>query len=126
MQKQSPSQACIRRSSKTHACTDFPELCSIYAVPSYESLLDFVTYRTIMASSGIHFTEKTLPGIGLTNVDGIICVSERVILLSKARTYFETELEDVLELGRKISCVDDIDDCVLIDDDCFDFVINAI
>lgn len=58
--------------------------------------------RTIMASSGIHFTEETPPGIGWTNVDGIVCVPERVILLSEARAYFETELEGVLQLGHKV------------------------
>lgn len=112
-------------SSKTHACTNFSVSRSIYAVPTHDSLLDYATYRTIMASSGIHFTEEMPAGIGLTSVDGIMCVPERVILLSKARAYFETELEGVLQLGRKVSYVDDTGDGVLVDGDCFDFVVDA-
>lgn len=99
--------------------------CNIYAVPMRDSLLDYGTYRTIMASSGIHFTEEAPPGIGLTNVDGIMCVSERVLLLTKARAYFERELWSALELCRKVLDVEDTGDGVLIDGERFDFAVDA-
>ncbi|KAF5020449.1 hypothetical protein F66182_7528 [Fusarium sp. NRRL 66182] len=99
--------------------------CNIYAVPTQDSLLDYATYRTIMASCGINFTDGAPPGIGLTNVDGIMCVPERVLLLSKARAYFEKELKGALELGRKVSSVQDVDDSVLIDGQRFDFAVDA-
>lgn len=100
--------------------------CNIYAVPSRDSLLDYGTYRTIMASSGIHFTEESPPGIGLTNVDGIMCVPERVLLITKARNYFETELEGALELCRKVLDIQDTGEAgVLIDGEHFDFAVDA-
>ncbi|KAF4960432.1 hypothetical protein FSARC_10492 [Fusarium sarcochroum] len=99
--------------------------CNIYAVTAQDSLLDYGTYRTIMSASGIPFTEEAPPGIGLTNVDGIMCVPERVLLLTKARAYFETELKDALDLGRKVSSVEDVDDRVSIDGECFDFAVDA-
>lgn len=100
--------------------------CNMYAVPSQDSLLDYRTYRTIMASSGIHFTEKTPLEIGLTNVDGIMCVPERVLLLTRARAYFEKELKSVLELGHKVQHVRDHGDGgASIDGEHFDFVVDA-
>jgi hypothetical protein len=99
--------------------------CNIYAVPTRDSLLDFNTYRTIMASTGVQFTEGAPSGIEVTNVDGIMCVPERVLLLAKARTYFETELKGALELDRKVSSIQDKDDGVLIDGEHFDFAVDA-
>jgi hypothetical protein len=48
--------------------------CNIYAVPTHDSLNDYGTYRTIMASSGVHFTEGAPPGIEMTNVAGMVCI----------------------------------------------------
>lgn len=108
----------------------YPELsrivpCNLYAVPTQDSLLDYNTYKAIMASSGVAFTEGAPPGIPITNVDGIMCVPERVLLLSKARAYFESALKGALELGRKISSIQEVDDGVLIDGESFDFVVDA-
>ncbi|KAJ3548504.1 hypothetical protein NM208_g967 [Fusarium decemcellulare] len=100
--------------------------CNIYAVPTRESLIDYDTYRTIMAFSGMHFTEGTPAGVlTLANVDGAICTTERVILLSKARAYFEAELDGLLELGHPVSQVRDIGDNVFVDDKKFDYVVDA-
>ncbi|KAI8287921.1 udp-glucosyl transferase family protein [Colletotrichum sp. SAR11_57] len=98
---------------------------NIYAVPTHDSLLDYGTYRTIMASSGVHFTEALPTSVELTNVSGVVCTSERVLLLTKARAYFEAELKDVLELGHRIRRVYDAGDAVYVDDECFDFAIDA-
>ncbi|KAF5639067.1 FAD dependent oxidoreductase [Fusarium sp. NRRL 52700] len=108
----------------------YPELsrivpCNIYAVPTQDSLLDYNTYKAIMASSGVAFTEGAPPGIHITNVDGIMCVPERVLLLSKTRVYFEAALKGALELGRKVSSIQEVDDGVLIDGESFDVVVDA-
>ncbi|EQB53517.1 hypothetical protein CGLO_06765 [Colletotrichum gloeosporioides Cg-14] len=98
---------------------------NIYAVPTHDSLLDYGTYRTIMASSGVQFTEALPTSAELTNVSGVMCTSEHVLLLTKARAYFEAELQDVLELGHRIRRVDDAGDGVYVDDECFHFAIDA-
>ncbi|KAK1838483.1 putative FAD dependent oxidoreductase [Colletotrichum chrysophilum] len=98
---------------------------NIYAVPTHDSLVDYATYRSIMASSGVHFTEALPDGVEITNVSGVICTEERVLLLTKARAYFEAELKDALELGHHINRIDDAGDAVYIDDECFDFAIDA-
>ncbi|KAF5977421.1 hypothetical protein FBULB1_6556 [Fusarium bulbicola] len=108
----------------------YPELsrivpCNIYAVPTQDSLLDYNTYKAIMASSGVAFTEGAPPGIHITNVDGIMCVPERVLLLSKARAYFEAALKGALELGHKVSNIQEVGDGVLIDGESFDYVVDA-
>jgi hypothetical protein len=101
---------------------------NLYAVPKRDSLLDFPTYRTIMASSGLHFTEA-IPkhlDVGLTNVAGVVCTSERVLLISQAREYFEGELKDSLSLNHRVDSVEDLGDSVLINgSERFDFVIDA-
>ncbi|KAF4443749.1 hypothetical protein F53441_11352 [Fusarium austroafricanum] len=109
----------------------YPELsrsvpCNMYAVPAQDSLLDYNTYKTIMAASGVQFTEGGAPpGIQLTNVEGIMRVPERVLLLSKARAYFERELHGALELGRKVLLIQDGNDGAMIDGERFDYVVDA-
>lgn len=98
---------------------------NIYAVPVCDSLIDYGTYRTIMASSGIHFTEGTPQGVDLTNVAGTIYTDERVLLLSKARAYFYAELKDVLALGHRVSQVQHMEGGVSVDGELYDFVIDA-
>ncbi|KAF1970089.1 hypothetical protein BU23DRAFT_467322 [Bimuria novae-zelandiae CBS 107.79] len=98
---------------------------NIYAVPLCDSLIDYGTYRTIMVSSGIHFTEGAPLGVELTNVAGTIYTAERVLLLSKARAYFEAELKEVLALGHRVSHIENMDDGVPIDGERFDFVVDA-
>ncbi|KAF9870956.1 udp-glucosyl transferase family protein [Colletotrichum karsti] len=108
----------------------YPELSksvpnNLYAVPSHDSLLDYGTYRAIMASSGVHFTEGLPTRVELTNVSGVMCTAERVLLLTKARAYFEAELKHVLQLGHRIRRVEDTGDAVFLDGERFDFAIDA-
>lgn len=123
--------------------------CNLYAVASRDSLVDYGTWNTIMASSGLHFTEgaggvmsgssssnsisisinsssSSGGSVVMSNVSGVVRTAERVLLLTKARHYFEAELEGVLSLGHKVSRVEEHgDETVSIDGEPFDFVIDA-
>ena len=98
---------------------------NVYAVPTRESLIDYDTYRIIMTANGVHFTEGAPPGVTLTNVQGVMSTPERVLLLAKARAYFEAQLKDVLRLGHKVGRIDEQDRSVSIDGERFDFVVDA-
>ena len=74
---------------------------NIYAVPSKESLIDFLTYRLIMMSSGIEFKEVHYIYPELRNIDGALVCKERVILTERARRYFKERLQAALRLGQK-------------------------
>ena len=95
---------------------------NIYAVPKEESLIDFLTYRLIMISSGIEFRETRDISIGLRAVDGLLLVGERVLLIERARRYFLDSLGDSLVLGHKVSAVEDAADAVNVDGQRFDLL----
>ena len=98
-----------------------------YVIPKEESLIDFMTYRQIMISSGIDFHEvRALPyGLGDKEVGGIIRCDERVILTSKARDYFWSKLRDFAVLGTKVSLDRTASDAPCIDGQRFDWVIDT-
>ena len=108
----------------------YPELsrtvpANVYAVPTRESLIDYDTYRVIMTSSGVHFTEGAPPGIELANIEGVMCTPERVLLLAKARAYFEAQLKGLMHLGHKVGRVDNQEGGITIDGERFDFAVDA-
>lgn len=99
---------------------------NVYAVPAQDSLIDYDTYCTIMAASGIHFTEGSPSDFPeLANISGVICTAEHVLLPTNARAYFEAELEGVLELGRRVSHIQDTGHGAVIDGERFDFAVDA-
>ena len=78
---------------------------NIYAIASDKSLIDFGTYKQVMA--GVEFLTVHDPAeFGLLNVEGAIQVAERHIVTDSARAYFETELADVIHLNTKPGVVD--------------------
>jgi hypothetical protein len=58
---------------------------NLYAVPRGDSLIDFLTYRIIMTSSGIDFSELPETPPGLANIEGCLKATERVLLTGRAR-----------------------------------------
>jgi len=77
---------------------------NIYAIASDKSLIDFGTYKQIMA--GVEFMTVHDPAeFGLRNVEGAIQVAERHIVTDMAREYFEAELADVLRLNTAFGVV---------------------
>jgi NAD(P)-binding Rossmann-like domain len=102
-----------------------PVADNIYAVPIGDSLIDFLTYRIIMTSSGIDFTELTEIPAGLVNLEGCLKAGERVLLTSQARRYFAERLGDDVILGHRVTSIEDDGGAVRLDGACFDFVIDA-
>ncbi|WP_084407405.1 FAD-dependent oxidoreductase [Aestuariibacter salexigens] len=100
-----------------------------YAIPIGDSLLDFKTYKAIMASSGIEFEEISLETLGfeLRNVAGVVKTNEKVIKVSEAREFFRKDLEDIIVFNEKISKNDitEKNDSVTVKNARFDFLIDA-
>lgn len=100
---------------------------NLYAIPRYDSLLDFQTYRLVMISSGINFyelREDEWPS-DITNVEGVIRVDEEVLLVDEARQYFYNALHSQLRLNHKVDVIKQSKDSVTVDGESFDFVIDA-
>ncbi len=98
---------------------------NIYAVPKNDSLIDFLTYKLIMTSSGIEFRESpTLPDF-LSNVEGCLHTPERVLLLEKARQYFTQRLGPFLVTDHRVESIDDRPGGVYVDGRRFDYVVDA-
>lgn len=98
---------------------------NIYAVPRYSSLMDFNTYKIIMAASGIDFIEfSQVPGM-LKDVEGCLLTRERVVLLHRAREFFLQRLDGMLELEADIQTVRNSDDFAEVNGRKFDYVIDA-
>lgn len=76
---------------------------NFYAVSQEESLMDFLTYRLVMTSSGLSFQEASPPG--LQGVSGMLVVDERVLLTERARQFFKSRLGDSLVTGVEVKQV---------------------
>ncbi|TWF57159.1 FAD-dependent oxidoreductase [Neorhizobium alkalisoli] len=97
---------------------------NIYAVPHGDSLIDFQTYKLIMASSGIDFVElKSSPHIH--DVEGALSTSERVLLISRARNYFMERLGSALILDTPVTSIVQHQDHVEVEGIKFDYLIDA-
>ena len=106
-----------------HLSREIPE--NIYAVPREDSLIDFATYRLIMTSSGIDYREVRDVSIQLNNIDGILLVNERTLLLERSRRYFKERLGDSLRLGEKVTQVEEQADGIYVNGQRFDLLVDA-
>ncbi len=98
---------------------------NLYAVPKGDSLIDFLTYKLIMTSSGIEFTELASPPDFLSNIEGCLQTPERVLLLDKARRYFTERLAPFLVTDHRVESIEERGGGVYVDGRRFDFVIDA-
>ncbi len=98
---------------------------NIYAVPRQSSLIDFNTYKLIMAASGIDYIEMAAAPSLIQGVEGCLLTRERVILLERARDFFSQRLAGNLELDTEIRTVKNFDDRAEINGRPFDYVIDA-
>ncbi|WP_238122738.1 MULTISPECIES: FAD-dependent oxidoreductase [unclassified Xanthobacter] len=98
---------------------------NIYAVPKNDSLIDFMTYKLIMTSSGIDFVELPNGHPLLHNVGGAMQTPERVLLINTAREYFTRRLGSALVLDHEVQSIQNGDDDVEIDGVKFDYVIDC-
>lgn len=98
---------------------------NIYAVPEQGSLLDFSTYKLVMAASGIDFVEiHDMPDF-LKSVEGCLLTRERVIHLHRARSFFQERLNDNLVLETEVKSVRNVGAHVEVNDVRFDYVVDA-
>jgi len=102
-----------------------PVPTNIYAVPRNESLIDFHTYKMIMASSGIDFAEYNDNAEWLHDIDGAVLTAERVLMISRARHFFSKRLENVLRLGEEVTCISYNGRNASVNGECFDYIIDA-
>lgn len=98
---------------------------NLYAVPNKDSLIDFLTYRLIMTSSGIEFREVDPSGYCLDNCSGVLLTDERVLLANKAREAFSRRLDQSLQLGHEITHIEERADKIYLNGEPFDYVIDA-
>ncbi|WP_407530171.1 hypothetical protein [Methylobacterium oryzisoli] len=98
---------------------------NIYAVPKHTSLVDFDTYKLIMTATGIPYHTIDSCSIRLANIDGLMRVDERVILIDKARHYFSTHLRQILSLEVRIDDISQDRKGVFVNGERFDYMVDA-
>ncbi len=98
---------------------------NIYAVPLKESHIDFLTYRLIMTSSGINFTEPRETSVQIDNVAGLLMANERVLLTERARGYFKRRLGSSMLLGQPVVSIDRKPHLTYVNGIPFDLVVDA-
>ena len=98
---------------------------NLYAVPNNDSLIDFLTYRLIMTSSGIEFSEMKPEQYGLEACSGVLLTDERVLRTDKARELFQLRLSDSLRLSEVVTRVEELNNKMYLNGEPFDYVIDA-
>jgi glycine/D-amino acid oxidase-like deaminating enzyme len=99
---------------------------NIYAVPRYQSLMDFQTYKLVMASSGIDSVETAADAGGLlAETEGALLTRERVVLLEQARLFFEDRLSGRLRLGEEVHALTSVAGGAEVNGERFDYAIDA-
>jgi len=78
-----------------------------------------------MTSTGVDFSETAECSVELTDIEGYLTTTERVLLLAKARAYFHEHLKEVLELGHKVTSVEERADAIYVEGEAYDFVVDA-
>lgn len=98
---------------------------NLYIIPEEDSLIDFMTYKIIMLTSGIEYDEvHSIPEF-LRKSRGVINTQERKILTSKARSYFMDELDGNVFLDTRIESFEEGDDAVIVNGKKYDFIVDA-
>lgn len=105
---------------------------NLYIVPENDSLIDFMTYKVIMLTSGIEFDELHSTEIDerfhyLHHSKGILNTAERVILTKNAREYYKRVLNDKVHYDTKVTSIEEAEDDkgVIVNGEYFDYVIDA-
>jgi hypothetical protein len=98
---------------------------NLYAVPRGSSMIDFDTYKLIMVSSGLTFSEVSAKPDYLTETEGVIRTHERVILLDRARRYFTDRLGSALHFGVPVDAIQELGDELMVNGKRYDYVIDA-
>lgn len=81
--------------------------CNVYAVAAHDSLLDFGTYRQILAGEVEFVTLERPAELGLAHVEGALLTGERHIVIDAARAYFTTALAGRTRFNTPAGDLDD-------------------
>lgn len=100
---------------------EIPE--NYYLVPREHSLIDFPTYKLIMMSSGLDFTEKESPQ-EIKYPCGTVLTAERVLMIDKARDHFSQHLSDAIQLSSE-AVVSTHDQHVEVNGEAYDYCIDC-
>jgi len=118
------------RFQERYPALSLPVAQNLYVIAREESLIDPRTYTSIMSASGIDFdilAPNTAAAFGVQNAAGLIKVSERVVLTTKAASYFAISLKDCLRLNTNIRARDIVQkpDGILVNSEGFDFLVDT-
>lgn len=81
-----------------------PFINNLYIVPNYDSLIDFKTYLAIFRHEGFAFAlRKPSEFPFLENTDGVVCVDERIILVTALKEFFYKKLRNVIQFNSTVS-----------------------
>jgi len=112
---------------------EYPTLSSpieenYYLIPKHVSLVDYDTFCLIMNSSGLDFSElnkNSIDFINLLKIEGAIKCDERILNSKLTREYFQKLLSENISLGHKIQSIPLNDYFFRIDNQNFDFLVDA-
>ena len=102
---------------------------NLYGVPDHQSLIDYRTYKAIMAATGIEFDELHANPLDfdIRNIQGLMNTTERVVLNQKAASYFSKLLCNVTEYGIQVeqSDIRICEDSAWVFNESYDYVIDT-
>lgn len=84
-----------------------PVRTNIYAVAKNVSMIDWMTYKLTMHSTGIDFLEVGPEDYGLANCEGAMLTGERLIVQDRARDWFTDKLGAALHLDHEVETIRD-------------------
>jgi hypothetical protein len=82
---------------------------NIYAIAEHDSLVDFGTYRQVLADEIEFITVERPAELGLAHVEGAILTGERHVLVDKLAAHFAEKLSGVVRVGMPPLDVDSND-----------------
>jgi len=103
---------------------------NLYIVPENDSLVDYMTYKMIMLTSGIEFEELNKSAVSshfnyLKHSKLVLNTDERVILTNKAKEYYKSVLNTKINYNTKIGSIEQNANGTIVNGEKFDFVIDA-
>lgn len=79
---------------------------NVYAIAEHDSLVDFGTYRQVLADEIEFITVERPAELGLQNVEGALLTGERHVLVDKLAAHFAEKLAGVVRFGEPPRDVD--------------------
>ncbi|WP_433456481.1 FAD-dependent oxidoreductase (plasmid) [Streptomyces sp. CA-142005] len=115
----------FHRFKTTYPTLSEPVPHNVYALPRHGSLLDAETYRQIIASSWLPYTDVDATRLGLRNISAAFFTPEERLCSALAIAYFEDRLESELRLGTPVDKIEEFSDQILVNGEPFDAVVDC-